>query len=66
MDSFTKSRFAFLKATKFINEMEYASTTGFQQILDEQEIELDVKTGWVFHWLNDHNLKLLINGSISA
>lgn len=30
------------------------------------EMELDVRIGWVCGWLNDHNLKVLINGSISA
>lgn len=67
MDSFTKSHFAFFlrEATKLIKEMEYVLTTGFQQIFDEQETELDVKTGWVWYWLDEHNLTLLINGFIS-
>lgn len=48
MDSFTKSPLlSFLKATKLIKEMEYVLTAGFQQIFDEQETELDVKTRWV-------------------
>lgn len=46
--------------------MEYASTTGLKQIFDEQETELDVKTGWVWYWLDEHNLTLLINELISA
>lgn len=55
-----------MKASKLIKEMEYASTTGLKQIFDEQETELDVKTGWVWYWLDEHNLTLLINELISA